>query len=83
MPRSPYAGRRLPTASAARVDEPRLVARYEQVKNIALCARQFGISPKAVRAILDRHGIPHGIPGPRTQEPPQAPRREGPHVPRR
>ena len=79
MPRSPYAGRRLPTASAARVDEPRLVARYEQVKNIARCARQFGISPKAVRAILDRHGIP----GPRTQERPQTPRREGPHVPRR
>jgi hypothetical protein len=80
MPRSPYAGRRLPTASAPQADEGRLVARYEQVKNIAQCARAFGISPKAVRAILDRHGIPHGSPGPHTRRPPAA---EGAHVPRR
>jgi hypothetical protein len=81
--RAPYAGQRLPAATAPRVDEPRLVARYKTITNISQCARQAGISQKAVRAIPDRHGIPHGSPGPQTQGPPQAPWHEGANVPRR
>ena len=80
---SPYDGQRLPTASVLRIDEDRLVVRYKTITSISRCARQSGISPKAVRVILDRHGIPHGSPGPGTQGPPGALLREGANVPRR
>lgn len=81
--RSPYAGQRLSAASALRVDHDRLVARYKKITNISQWAREFEISRKAVRAILNRHGIPHGSPGPETQGSPEALLHEGANVPRR
>lgn len=58
--RSPYTGRRLATASAAAVPDievERLVARYQELKNVSQCARELGIGRKRCRSMLERAGV--------------------------
>ena len=57
MARSPYAGRRLATASVPRVDELRFLKRYEQTQNLAQCLREFGLGERRGRTILSKHGV--------------------------
>jgi hypothetical protein len=58
MARSPYAGRRPPTASVPLVNEERFIARYQKTGNLSQCLREFGLTKRRGRAILERHGKP-------------------------
>lgn len=56
MARSPYAGRRPPTASVPLVNEERFVARYQKTGNLSQCLREFDLTKRRGLAILARHG---------------------------
>ncbi len=58
MTRSPYAGRRPDTASVPQIEVKRLAARYKQLQNLSQCAREFGISRRRCKALLEGADVP-------------------------